>query len=51
MQKLYNIYSDYKINDQGEKMKHVFFIYNPRSGRGEIAYALSDILVRFTSAG
>lgn len=31
--------------------KKMLFVYNPRSGRGEIAQALSDILSRFTSAG
>ena len=31
--------------------KKMLFVYNPRSGRGEIANALSDILVRLTSAG
>ena len=31
--------------------KKMLFVYNPHSGRGEIAQALSDILSRFTSAG
>lgn len=31
--------------------KKMLFVYNPRSGRGEIAHALSDILIRFTGAG
>lgn len=31
--------------------KKMLFVYNPRSGRGEIAQALSDIIKRFTSAG
>lgn len=30
--------------------KKLLFVYNPLSGRGEIAQALSDILTRFTSA-
>lgn len=31
--------------------KKMLFVYNPHSGRGEIAQALSDILTRFTSVG
>lgn len=31
--------------------KKMLFVYNPHSGRGEMAQALSDIVARFTSAG